>query len=137
MTDDTFARAAAEDFFAEARRVSELRRERWGNSDGDSMTRLVRSFPVLEDAAGVDPWNAGRFLRWACAPDTDLCSSALHAVRFVLQVWNCRRDWRATAKDEGLGGGHLAPFNLVEACSIWDNRHRVACLAWIEAPFFP
>lgn len=136
-TDDDFARAAAAAFFARSRRAAELRRERWGNSDGQSMTRLVRLLPSLADARGVDPWDAGAFLAWACDPATDLTSGALHAVRFVLQVWNCGRDWVEAAALSGLDGGHLTAFNLVEACSAWDEEHRAACLAWIEAPFFP
>jgi hypothetical protein len=131
---DEAQRAAA--WFAErAGLTHQLRHERWGSSDSDSMTRLARLFPTLADADGIDPWDVDRFLRWACT--ADLTSGALHSVCFCLQVWSARCDWRKVAAEQGLNGAHLESFNLVQACGVWDEPHRAACLAWLEAPFFP
>lgn len=132
---ETMSRAAAAAFFARAEEVTRLRRERWGEGGDASMTRLARRFPSLRDAHGVDPWDAMTFLRWAC--DADLTSGMLHTVRFVLQVWNSATDWVETAAANGLAGRHLTDFSLVAACGAWDEDHRAACLAWLEAPFFP
>ena len=56
------------------------------------MTALCRSFPSLADQAqGIDPWNADRFLLWVVS--TGANSGAMHAARFCLGVWNPGTDW--------------------------------------------
>lgn len=125
---------AAEAYLARAHAFADRQRERWGAGE-QRMTRLARRFPSLADADGIEPWDAMRFLRWACT--ADLTSGRLHAVRFVLQVWNPSTNWIKTAAAHDLDGGHLLPFNVIEACGVWDETHRAACLAWIELPFYP
>lgn len=135
-TDDIDAlERAARDYLARGRAFAQQKRERWGDDNLQSMTRLVRRFPSLGDADGIEPWDAIRFLRWAC--DADMTSGRLHAVRFVLQVWNSSTDWTDAAAVEGLDGRHLTAFNVVDACAVWDDAHRAACLAYIELPFQP
>lgn len=134
---EEMSRETAAEFIARAREVTRLRRERWGDSNEGSMTRLARRFPSLRHARGIEPWDAMTFLRWACDENTDLTSGMLHTVRFLLQVWNSATDWVEIAAANGLDGRHLTTFNLVAACAAWDEEHRAACLAWLEAPFFP
>lgn len=129
--DENFAR----EYLARSRAFAQRKRERWGDDSQQRMTRLVRRFPSLADADGVEPWDATRFLRWAC--DADMTSGRLQAVRFILQVWNSSTDWTETAAAQGLDGRHLTAFNVVHACAVWDDDHRAACLAYIELPFQP
>jgi hypothetical protein len=129
------ARAEMEAFRQRGAQRAAMIAERWGTGGADGMTRLARGFPMLAEARGIDPWDVGTFLRWACT--ADLTSSSLYAVRFVLQVWNARTDWRAAAADKGLDGAHLEPFNVVDALAAWDDAHRAAFVSWCEAPFWP
>lgn len=133
--DDASVERAARDYLARARAFAQQKRERWGDDSRQCMTRLVRRFPSLGDADGIEPWDATRFLRWAC--DADMTSGRLHAVRFILQVWNPSTDWTEVAAAQGLDGGHLTAFNVVDACAVWDESHRAGCLAYIELPFQP
>ena len=57
-----------------------------------SMAHLVRSFPTLNDAKGIDPWDVDQFLRWALL-DHRGGSGAAHAIRFILSLQNPRTDW--------------------------------------------
>lgn len=57
-----------------------------------SMAQLVRSFPTLTDAKGIDPWDVDQFLRWAVL-DHRGGSGAAHAIRFILSLQNHRTDW--------------------------------------------
>jgi len=129
------ARAMAHASIRRAEEQAKLKRERWGDAGEERMTRLARSFPSLRDALGVDPWDALTFLRWSDRPQ--LTSGMVHAIRFVLQVWNPSTDWRETAAAHGIDGSHLEPFNVVHALSTWDDAHRDAFLAWCEVPFYP
>lgn len=134
-TDDMNAtERAAREYLARARAFAQRKSERWGTEE-QRMTRLVRCFPSLADADGIEPWDATRFLRWAC--DADMTSGRLHAVRFVLQVWNPSTDWTESAAAHGLDGQHLSAFNVFHACAVWDETHRAGFLAWVELPFHP
>lgn len=85
---------------------------------------LVISFPSLaQDAAGVLPFNADRFDKWARGPSPG--SGALAAARFVLSVWNPQTKWKCGA------------FNLHEALCCWDGAHSEAFAAWVADPFWP
>jgi hypothetical protein len=134
-------REIEEELRATARR-DELRRERWGEGGYKGMTRLARSFPSLQDASGIEPWDAMVFARGAFGGWQT--GGSVHAVRFVLQVWS-RTDWRKVAVEEGWCSARsakkehhpLAPFNVVAALGSWDHKHVAAFLAWCEAPFFP
>ena len=85
----------------------------------ERMTVLAETFPALRRAPGVRPWDAEELAAW-----TDVCSSGeLHAVRFVLWVWNVFHDWPC------------GPFEIVKAVNVWDDENRAAFLAWAEAPW--
>lgn len=156
--------------------MSSEKMEAWPANRHQAMSMLVRLFPTLRTAAGVSPWNASEFVRWAALHGH--CSGSAHAVRFVLSVWNASADWReilkeAKADDDNRvpyltmqqlrrdavavlaeqGGkpptatqiekevnGWLqlfGPFNLADAVSVWDRKHRAAVSAWISDPFWP
>jgi hypothetical protein len=87
------------------------------------MTGLAWSFPTLEYADGVSPWDPDRFEAWlqSGAPG----HGARCAGQFVLSVWNPYVEWRC------------GRFDLHEALGIWDNHHRAAFLAWTRSPWWP
>lgn len=126
------------------RTLAQLRRERWGEGTSDErMTRLARTFPILEGAIGVEPWDALALMRWGLSGA--MTGGSKHVVRFLLQVWNPSTDWRALAVERGICSAAevedpdhpLAPFHVVEAIAAWDFAHTDAFRAWCEAPFNP
>lgn len=83
------------------------------------MGALCESFPALRNAPGVSPWRPSALEEW-----TGVCSSGeLHAVRFVLSVWNCTHAWSC------------GPFEVVRAMGVWDSGNRAAFQAWAEEPW--
>ena len=84
-----------------------------------SITLLARSFPSLEHATGLDPWNPGELRRWA-AEDPRVTAAGHHAAAFVLGVWT-----------------QQPGFDVVRALAVWDAAHRAAFLAWARAPWWP
>ena len=85
------------------------------------MTNLARTFPSLQGAPGVRPWNPEELDRWAT-------SVASHGERvtasFLLAVWT-GSEWPGS------------PFDLMEALRVWDPPHREAFLAWASDPWWP
>ena len=85
------------------------------------MTNLARTFPSLQGAPGVRPWNPEELDRWAA-------SVAAHGERvtasFILAVWN-RSEWPS------------GPFDVMVALRVWDLPHREAFLAWASDPWWP
>ena len=71
-----------------------------GSTNEQRIVRLARSFPSLERADGLTPWDVVRFLGWALSPAST--SGNWAAAMFVLQVWNPSTDWARLALDEGL-----------------------------------
>jgi hypothetical protein len=111
------------------------RRPLWTDDSRVAMTRLARRFPTLRNALGLDPWDATAFLRWACT--VDLTSGGLHAVRFVLGVWNSTANWVEEARRDGLDGAHLGRFDVFEALNAWDDAHAEGFTTWVRCPFWP
>jgi hypothetical protein len=96
--DEASVRRCVADLEAQERKRDEMK-QRFPGTNRQQMTALCRLFPTLADEAnGIDPWNADTFALWAVS--TGACSGALHAARFVLQVWNCSADWIAMLKRE-------------------------------------
>ena len=94
------------------------------------MEDLARRFPSLEGASGLSPWQPLALIAWAnfyAPPGT----AAASTVRFLLGVWDPRRDWAM----EGLA--QWMPFNLAEACNVWSDDDRAAFAEWLETPFWP
>jgi len=106
----------------------------WGSDEQLAMTRLVRSFPSLRGAAGIEPWNPRAFVAWVCS--SDMSPSGELAARFVLQVWAPQADWRRVAEYLGVSGERLGHFDAVDAMRRWDDVHRRAFAAWAATPFF-
>lgn len=99
------------------------RREQWGTIGAESMERLAAMFPELVHLkAPIKPWDQTKLNAWARKCHS---KAARYAVQFLLEVvwngnkWSCGR------------------FNMREAWSHWDEEHRAAVLAWLEAPFWP
>lgn len=89
----------------------------------DRMTKLALTFPTLtEQFPGVSPWNPAAL---EAAARRGACSGAIHAVKFLLNVWNSDRKWK------------IGQFNLMGAMGCWDARHRAALRVYLEDPFFP
>jgi hypothetical protein len=88
-----------------------------------SLSHLAHSFVSLEQADGVEPWDAERLDAWACAPNRS--RSAVHAARFVLHVFDRAVAWRC------------GPFDVVDAVREWDAAHRDAFLVWVLRPWWP
>lgn len=108
------------------------RRARWPENGSEAMTVLGEMFPSMRGVPGVKPWNAMALVDWlnSGAPT----SGSWHAAMFLLHVWNIDTDWRKEGLKARAGYGR---FNLGRAMASWDDAHRRACLAWVEAPFFP
>jgi hypothetical protein len=126
--------------------LERMQRDQWGEGEAPRMTRLVLSFPTLEDADGVQPWNPDSLISWACGQNLD--EDGIHALRFVLQVWSPTTDWRAMATSVLLRSGRsilealniaatFAPFNVVSALGSWDDAHQAVFLTWVGVPFYP
>lgn len=84
---------------------------------------LARSFPSLDGAPGIEPFDLEALTRWSRSRG----SGARHAVRFVVSVWN---------PDAPLQLG-LESFDVHAALGAWDLRHRAAFVAWARAPWWP
>lgn len=89
----------------------------------DRIALLALSFPTLQKAPGVSPWNARAFEAWAVGPVPS--SGAFHAARFVLHVWNSTARWSC------------GPFDLFKALQTWDEHHRAAFAEWALRPWQP
>jgi hypothetical protein len=68
-----------------ARRAATL--ERWGTQNHEQMKRLCKSFPTLQVADGLEPWDPIRFLRWLCTSGAVTTGSRLPG-KFVCRVWH-------------------------------------------------
>ena len=49
-------------------------------------------FPALLNAPGVSPWNPNQLDIWAAESASD--NNAVHAARFLLNLWMPAREWR-------------------------------------------
>jgi hypothetical protein len=86
------------------------------------ITNLVRQFPTLRNAEGVEPFEATKFEAWVRNHSPG--GGAIHAARFVLGVFNSRARWK------------LGAFNVFDALDCWDAAHREAFLKWARNPYW-
>jgi len=84
------------------------------------VTALALTFPTLNRADGVVPFDAKAFARWARGPTRS--DAARHAARFVLRTYNTSFPCK--------------PFDVVAAMVVWDRQHREAFLAWARDPWW-
>lgn len=104
---------------AQKRRAAELEK-RFPGTGRQKMAALCRMFPTLaEHAVGIDPWNTDEFLVWAAG--TSMGSGGVHAIRFVLQVWNSRVDWIDLLTKELRRDHPTAPNDRV----LWDGLRKL------------
>ena len=73
-------------------------------------------FPALVDAPGVAPWNPNQLDIWAAESAAN--ANAVHAARFLLNLWMPAREWQC------------GRFDMNEAIQSWDRVHRRAFLDW-------
>jgi hypothetical protein len=73
-------------------------------------------FPALLNAPGVSPWNPNQLDIWAAEAASD--NNAVHAARFLLNLWMPSREWQC------------GRFDMNEAIQNWDRTHRRAFLEW-------
>jgi hypothetical protein len=83
---------------------------------------LADTFPSLERAPGVHPWDALKVEKWAVSGGPS--HGELCAARFILAVWNQYDEWRC------------GPFDVMDALRVWDLPHRKAFLDWAADPWW-
>ena len=86
------------------------------------MEALALSFPSLEHAPGVSPWEPEVFAEWAAGPAPSHGTRC--AAPLVLLVWNSYAEWPC------------GRFDLMDALACWDDRHRAAFIAWAQKPWW-
>jgi hypothetical protein len=101
----------------------------WPRDGREAMAALARLFPSMRGVSGADPWSVEDLIAW-CNSGAPTSGSGW-AARFLLAVWNPGTDWT----EFGIPG--RGKFDLMEAWSCWDDRHRAAVLEWLQAPFWP
>ncbi len=86
------------------------------------MTAFALTFPSMQHALGVKPWDALELDRWGSG-------SRSHGERvtaqLLLSVWDSSTEWTC------------GRFNLMEALRIWDAEHHQAFLKWVANPWWP
>ncbi len=87
------------------------------------MEQLARTFPILLDCPGTQPWSPEKLQAWATSHGAS--NGALSAARFLLSLWNPHRSWKC------------GRFNVMEAFLCWDDKHRQAFLQWANRPWWP
>ncbi|OLP16619.1 hypothetical protein BST81_20705 [Leptolyngbya sp. 'hensonii'] len=90
------------------------------------MSKLALSFPSLQNAPGVSPWDQHKLDAWAT---TAISHGERCTAQFVLAVWG-----HTTMKNCPWKCG---PFDFIEAFSVWDDTHRNAFQAWLGDPWWP
>ena len=118
-------------------------------SNRRDITALCRSFPTLRgNVSGVDPWDPNKFDSWASGPVPG--HGARYAAQFILAVWNGRGGHLGKPRKTPAGDSwhgiwrfnvdtpwRCGPFDLVDALSTWDDRHREAFIEWAQKPWWP
>jgi hypothetical protein len=115
--------------WAENMKLQEEKAARWPQDSRQAMTALAKLFPSMVGVPGTDPWNVDELVAW-CNSGAPTSGSGW-AARFLLTVWNPSTNWN----EHGLPGA--GKFDLMEAWSVFDDRHRAAVMKWLDAPFWP
>ena len=87
------------------------------------MSEFALKFPVLRSAPGVRPWVPEYLVKWISGPAP--CEEARHAARFLLWLWDDKKDWGCPA------------FDVMAALQVWDKDHRTVFLEWANNPWWP
>ncbi len=95
-----------------------MKKEKPG-TDLERMTVLCRTFPSLDGADGVDPFDPMLLDTRLGSASTPLQEA--HTVEFVLSLWGrCPNE-----------------FNALSALREWDRFHRESFIAWAKDPWWP
>lgn len=106
------------------------------------LTVLARSFPALERAKGLAPFDPEEFDRWAAQHTS---GGGRHAARFVLAVWSGTTGTVFGRPRKGPDDclhftvetwWRVGLFDVVDAMARWDDPHRQAFLAWAKDPWW-
>jgi len=89
----------------------------------DKMSNLAETFPALQAAPGIRPWDATILDEWGASGDPG--HGSVCAVRFVLSVWNPKLTYES------------GRFDLHEALGVWDEENTQAFRNWINDPWWP
>lgn len=112
------------------------------------MVKLCLTFPTLQRAPGIQPWNPEELDEWACSAASH---GGVYAARFILAVWSGRmgrlgdKPRKTPEKDNWYGHWRFnldthwrcGPFDVVDAMSTWDHEHKMAFLLWAQKPWYP
>jgi hypothetical protein len=120
---------AAVDEMIAALELAKRKRARWPNDLKLAMSALAQLFPSMRGVPGTDPWDVDRLIAW-CNTGAPTSGSGW-AARFLLTVWNPGTNWN----EYGLPGA--GKFDLMPAWDVFDDPHRAAVIAWLDAPFYP
>lgn len=113
----------------------------------ERMTALARSFPTLSRADGLEPFDPEKLDDWAMTGGT--CHAGLVAARFILTVWSGQafsfgqQTYLKQRKPDDLYRVRVETpwrcglFDVVDALSTWDAKHRAAFLGWAMNPWWP
>lgn len=86
----------------------------------ERMQIIAGRFPSIGYLPFVKQWDANALDKWALTTSHgERC-----AAQFCLSVWNSSHAWSCGV------------FDLMDAYSVWDDRHRRAFLAWAHNPVF-
>ncbi len=111
------------------------------------MTELALSFPALETADGVEPFDQIALDEWARSAASH---GGMLAAQFVLAVFHGRaghvgKPRKTPERDEWHGKYRFnvdthwrcGIFDIVDALGTWDHAHRAAFVAWAREPWWP
>lgn len=89
------------------------------------VTELARTFHSLDQAPGIDPFDAEAL--WAWVEEGRQTPAERHTALFVLNVWgdasnDPNRPWPI--------------FDAMDALARWDRYNRAAFLSWAKDPWW-
>jgi hypothetical protein len=84
---------------------------------------LAKSFPCLQGAPGISPWQPIKLDDWAASGKPS--HGEIVTAQFLLAVWNSGDEWKA------------GRFDLMEALAVCDLSHHRAFLHWAIDPWWP
>ena len=93
-----------------------------GQMTPQDIEELALSFPSLQTAEGVSPWEPYKLDAWAI--EASIRPVAVCAAQFVLNLWDHRAKWRC------------GRFRLTQALAVWDANHRTVLIEQSDPPWW-
>jgi hypothetical protein len=81
----------------------------------ERLPSLIRRFPCLKGAKGIDPWDAEAFYSWVAVQGAN--SPAFHAGHLALNL---------------QGAGPWQPFDAIAAAQAWGEKDREVFVNWMR-----